>query len=176
VRLGISFDGIEEVNDYIRYPSKFSIMEKNLDRLDQAVGNFQVWLACTVSSYNIHHLVGIMRWVHSKNFKRIGKSGGKEFFVPHPVHMPEFLNIQAIPDPYKEKNKKHLAAELSEFLKDPSLSDAERGRAQHIIDQYIRFMESRSLSHQWLQFMTYTRDLDKIRGQDYRSLKTIHGF
>lgn len=174
VRIGVSFDGAKEVNDYIRFPSKFAVLERNLDKIDKASGRFQVWLACTVSAYNIHHLVDLMRWVHSKKFARIGKTSGKEFFVPHPVHMPEHLNVQAFPAEIKKATRVHLEQELAAFLTEPDLTESERVRAGNIVQQYLRFMEARSIDHHWPQFLEYTKKLDVIRSQDFKTLKAIY--
>ena len=173
VRLGVSFDGVGAINDYIRHPSRFHLVEKNLERIDRAEGNYQVWLACTVSVYNLHHLVALMEWVHSKNFKRIGKTRGKEFFVPHPVHRPHYLNIQALPRALKEKYSEFLTKEIAVFLTKESLTENERVSAQGILRRYLEFMKTEDLSAFWPEFGNYTRKLDRIRDQSYRVLEAL---
>lgn len=170
VRLGVSLDGVFGVNDYIRSPSRFENVARNLEKIDRAEGRFQIWLACTVSIYNLHHLVDFMRWVHDKRFERIGTTPGKEFFVPHPVHQPEHLNIQALPDEIKRSYENHLRTDLDRFLAEDGLSKSEKARAQEIVDRYIGFMNARSLSGQWSFFLEETRKIDRLRGQDANSL------
>lgn len=170
VRIGVSFDGIKEVNDYIRHPSRFQIVERNLERLDQAPGDFQVWLACTISIYNLHHLTDLMTWVHSKNFRRIGKGTRKAFFVPHPVHQPEHLNIQSLPPDMKKTYEVLLSEQLRDFVRTPGLSEVEIARAREITDTYLKFMNARDLSWNWPEFLSYTKALDEIRRQDHKVL------
>ena len=42
VKLGVSLDGVGPINDYIRHPSKWSVMERNLLKIDKAPGNIDV--------------------------------------------------------------------------------------------------------------------------------------
>lgn len=176
VRVGVSTDGQGPFNDYIRYPSRFGVLEKNLRRLDEAPGNIQAWLACTVSVYNLHHLVDFMAWIKAQSFRRISRTTGKEFFVPHPVHSPGHLNIQALPKEDKVRYAKHLREQLSLFLNDSSLSAPETQRAQDIVAKYLRFMEERDLSQEWPRFLDYTRRLDQIRGQSFADLQPLIQF
>jgi sulfatase maturation enzyme AslB (radical SAM superfamily) len=173
VRLGVSMDGVFAVNDYIRYPSRFSVLEKNLTKIDIAEGNFQVWLACSVSIYNLHHLVDYMKWVHSKKFSRIGGPPGKEFFRPHPVHQPQSMNIQCLPEPEKDRYEKHLQESLSRFLQEEDLNDSERNRAQSIIAQYLKFLRAKSLHEHWPSFIETTKKLDAIRKQNFSDINPI---
>lgn len=173
VRIGVSIDGYGAVNDYIRYPSKFSVLENNLNKIDVAPGNLQVWLALTVSIYNLHHLVDMMKWVKSKNFTRIGKTKGKDFFVPHPVHQPEYLNIQALSPQDKALYKDHLLKALEVFLNEASLSSEEAHRAQDIINKYLHLLDARNLEDRWAEFTKYTQNLDAIRGQSFKSLNAL---
>lgn len=176
VRVGVSFDGIGPFNDYIRHPSRFSVLEKNLERLDQAPGQIQAWLACTISVYNLHHLVDIMRWVHAKNFKRIGRSKGKEFFVPHPVHKPDHLNIQILDPNTKAIYAAHLRADLDRFFKEAVLTESARQKARETIEKYIHFMTAKDSHEYWERFKDYTERLDKIRNQSVFALKPLFQF
>lgn len=176
VRVGVSFDGVGPVNDYIRYPSQFSIMEKNLEKIDRASGNIKAWLACTISIYNFHHLVDIMKWVESKKFRRIGKSEGKRFFVPHPVHKPEHLSIQSLPLDLKQTYAKHLRQTLQKYLGEGSLDELAQKKATSIVEKYIHFMESKDHSEQWSHFQDYTLRLDQIRQQNVFSLEPLFKF
>lgn len=176
VRVGISFDGLGAVNDYIRYPSHFAALEKNLDRLDEAEGNIQAWLACTVSIYNLHHLVDIMRWIFQRGFQRIGTGAGKEFFVPHPVHKPEHLNVQALNLETKRIYEEYLKAELGRFLSECDLDSTRTERAREIIGKYIDFMNANDLSKHWPAFLNYTTRLDEIRNQDFRLLRPLFNY
>jgi sulfatase maturation enzyme AslB (radical SAM superfamily) len=97
VQVGASIDGVGKFNDYIRNPSIWSEVEANLDRLDNAEGNFRILLSATIMIYNVLHFPDMMIWKTRKNFKRVNTSKKKALWTPHPLHRPFHLNIQAMP-------------------------------------------------------------------------------
>jgi len=56
IGIGASIDAIGDLNRYIRYPSDFNTIWKNLQKLSAAEGNFRIWYATTISIYNVLHL------------------------------------------------------------------------------------------------------------------------
>jgi MoaA/NifB/PqqE/SkfB family radical SAM enzyme len=61
VHLSLSIDGVDHVNDYIRYPIKFSKVKTSLSRLielsnESAGKKISFGLSCTVSMFNINHV------------------------------------------------------------------------------------------------------------------------
>ena len=52
IEIGASVDGIGKVVEYIRHPVKWEIIERNMWALDNAEGNFKLWLAPTIGILN----------------------------------------------------------------------------------------------------------------------------
>jgi sulfatase maturation enzyme AslB (radical SAM superfamily) len=92
VKLCCSVDGYGEVNEAIRYPTKWSVVEKNLDFLDTAPPNSAIFTSTTISILNIEHFVTWMQWLESKKFKKINTDTFSGV-VSHPVMNPKYLNL-----------------------------------------------------------------------------------
>lgn len=157
IRIGPSIDGLGKVNEYIRYPSKWSVVEKNLRRLDEADGNFEIWITPTIQIYNILQLPEMMQWKLNQNFKRVNqRSRATPFLNPHPLYTPHFLNIQALPQYAKEIIKEKLIS--SKFTKF-------NNRGQILLKSYVDFMYEKDLSHELKTFWKYSNKLDELRNQ-----------
>ena len=93
VKLCCSIDGYGEVNDAIRYPSKWGVIENNLSFLDNMPSNTAIFTSTTVSILNIEHFVAWMTWLKSKKFKKINTDTFAGV-VSHPVMNPKYLNLR----------------------------------------------------------------------------------
>ena len=157
IKIGASIDGIGKVNDYIRYPSKWERIEKNLTKLDEAEGNFILWLAVTVQAYNILHLPEIFKWKISKNFKRVNVTDWRPIASLHPLHGPHFLNIKVLPLEAKMAVKEHF--------KKFKFDGRYKSEAAKLLTQYTNFMFQEDYSNLIPKFWSYTNKLDEIRNQ-----------
>lgn len=71
VTLMASIDGVQEVNDVIRHPSKWNVIYDNLLFLDQTPDNYIIKMNSTVSIMNLEHLLIFQQWFKDQNFKKI---------------------------------------------------------------------------------------------------------
>ena len=64
----VSLDGVGEVNDWIRWPSKFSIIENNINTLEQWWADTAINLQfhTVIGIYNINHLQSLVDFVLNK--------------------------------------------------------------------------------------------------------------
>lgn len=108
ILIGASIDGYGEVNDLIRFPSKWHKIEENLKKFETAEGNFDVHITTTVQVLNIWHLPYFIEYLLESNFKNIGPWDGMPLLSPHPAHRPPFLNINILPDEFKQEIIKHF--------------------------------------------------------------------
>jgi len=179
VEIGISVDGVGPVNDYIRFPSKWDQVNKNIKRLDEAKGNFKLWLAPTIQIYNMLHFPEMMTWVIEQNYNRINRSMiGKEILTPHPLSNPNPLSIKVFP----EKSKKLILQRFEEEklkLKEKIIdmdfyNDIEKerrlARFGSLLDSYAAFMMSKNMEHLKEKFWAYTNGLDEIHGTSFREV------
>jgi MoaA/NifB/PqqE/SkfB family radical SAM enzyme len=64
----VSLDGVGEVNNWIRWPSKFSIIENNINTLEQwwADTNINLQFHTVIGIYNINHLQNLVDFILKK--------------------------------------------------------------------------------------------------------------
>jgi hypothetical protein len=108
VRFHYSIDSIEEMNDYIRYPSKWKRQKEVFHILDKETSNnVEITVACAVQALNIYYIPDLIKWKLEQNFNKInmwpfGAGGVNYHFVYHPPH----LNVKILPNEFKEKCRK----------------------------------------------------------------------
>jgi hypothetical protein len=92
VRFHYSVDSINEMNDYIRYPSKWSRTAEVFHILDtQTPSNTEVTVACAVQALNIYYIPDFIKWKLEQGFKKINMwpfgAGGVNyhFFAGRPL-------------------------------------------------------------------------------------------
>jgi organic radical activating enzyme len=169
VRIGMSIDGVGKMNEYIRYPSKWSQVEKNIQLLDQSNSNFILWWAATIQAYNFIHLPDMLIWKISQNYSRVNKN--KSIITAHPLHVPEFLSIKI----FSQQSKIEISKYFNERkIKDREvifnldfLDEAQKNKTYSqyckILDQYVNLMNSQDLSHLKQKFWDFTNRLDESR-------------
>ena len=122
VKVGFSVDAVGDRNWYIRYPSEWSTIEKNLHRLDNTPDNIHVSIATAIQILNIKHLTDFARWKVTQNFKKInfgnvtgGIQAGGGIFNMHLLYIPTFLSIRCLPKSDKAEVRRSFA-ELANWL------------------------------------------------------------
>lgn len=116
VSLAVSIDGYKELNEYIRYPIKWSKVETNLRRFFELSFeyNFDCNLSCTVSALNIHGVVDLMRFW----FNLVKEFGERNNFYKNTgvwmnrVSFPPYLKFELLPLAYR----KGLIPQCEEFI------------------------------------------------------------
>lgn len=177
INLGVSLDGINEFNDYIRFPSKFKKLHNNLLKLEEAEGNYGVWIAATIQIYNVDHVPEFMKWILEQNFQNIQTEKDKPFMTAHPLHNPKFLNIKALPKEAKDyvaETYKAFYPWLDKWIDQNKIEEKRasilRNGAQKLLEGYKDFMYSEDLSHQLQEFWIYSNRLDEVRGHDWKEI------
>jgi organic radical activating enzyme len=101
VTLQLSVDDLGNRNEYIRFPSKWDTIYKNLKRISKEKDIFTLELMQTVSLFNVCNI---------NNFKKFSNDMG--IYVAHNyVNYPEFLHVSLLPDEMKTEvlnNSNHL--------------------------------------------------------------------
>ncbi|MCF8059288.1 MAG: twitch domain-containing radical SAM protein [Bacteriovoracaceae bacterium] len=175
VKIGLSLDGTGALNDYIRFPSKWSTIEENINKLENYQGNLELWFAYTVQVLNVFYLDDILKWKISNEFKNFGSWHKQPFISAHPLHNPKHFNIKILPPPVKEQVAEKLRGLypwLETYFEENKYSQKRqemfRISAKSIIEGYINFMNEEDLSDIFPKFWKVTTDLDKIRGQSFK--------
>ena len=170
IGIGASIDAIGDLNHYIRYPSKFSIIWRNLEKLSAAEGNFKMWMATTISVYNVLVLPEILEFILKNKLPRVNDDDNKPIMTPHPLHGPHFLNIRMLP-----KNVKNIVAKkfndwkpklsdtIDEYITNERRKKSSKKQMNDILDTYINFMFAKDMSSSLPKFWEHTDKLDNMR-------------
>ncbi|MCB0366116.1 MAG: twitch domain-containing radical SAM protein [Bdellovibrionaceae bacterium] len=170
VRFHFSIDSIGEMNDYIRYPSKWSDIEAQLRRLDATPDNIEVTVACAIQVLNIYYLPDFIKWKLAQGYRKINPWPlGAGLVNVHLVYHPAHLNIKVLPPEFKEK----VARKYEEFygwLEERFVGDKDFFESQYGISRLkglVRFMMAEDWSRRMPQLREYIRLMDSIRGTDF---------
>jgi organic radical activating enzyme len=164
IKLNLSIDGFDVVNNYIRFPSKWKIIDRNLKFLDSMNSdNYTMTIHTTVQATNIGNLIPLFDYM--QDFKKI-----KNFPYLNILDGPKYLNIKILPEEYKKQIEKDLL-DWCNTSKDFDQLKIER------IQLVIRYMNEADWSYLLPEFFNKQQQLDKIRKQDlfevFPEFKTI---
>lgn len=183
--IGASIDGVGNVNNLIRYPSKWWKIEENLKKFSTSEGNFSVHISATIQILNIWHLPEFIEYTLEKNLARIGPWGKTPIMSPHPVHRPPYLNVNILPEEFKEQIKAHFEFYKKKFLNTDyqvklgnSNGASWQQKVSHacqILDTYSQYMYKISYSEpdliKWRSNCVYYLDkLDELRETNWKQV------
>lgn len=167
VRLIVSLDGMGEVNDYIRFPSKFREIEKNLSRIREKQKEWNLTYVCfniTVQIHNIFHVPALINYL-AENYPT---------FFPFPVlgalNVPECLSVKVLPPSVKAEARR----KIEEFIQSGrSVWDEwERRAPDRGAEKFLRevrglidFMDSEDRTDLLPEFHRFSAVIEGIRGQ-----------
>jgi hypothetical protein len=182
VRFHYSVDSIHEMNDYIRYPSKWSRTEEVFHILDtQTSDNVEITVACAVNALNIYYIPDFLKWKLTQNFKKVNMwpfgAGGINY---HFVYWPAFLNVKILPNWFKDECERKYEEfipwwEANWELGIPSwykgkVTKEDWKTASYGIDRLrgmISFMKSEDWSVRLPETKDYLEKVDRYRGTSF---------
>lgn len=159
VHVSVSIDGYKQVNEYIRYPFKWSKTESNLrkfldmvadtqENYDYGKTQFTIGLSCTVSLFNAYYVSDLFKFWYELlaeygeiiNGNSVAKSCG--CFVNRVSH-PEYALVSMLSDDFRNKSVIKLKALLSQITDD--IKENPGKEVNH------GFIESIKLTIAWLE-------------------------
>jgi sulfatase maturation enzyme AslB (radical SAM superfamily) len=161
INFGVSIDGIGKVNDYIRYPSKWDLIEKNFRKIDNMGDNVSLWISCTVMVYNILYFSRLLEWALEQNFNKMKYM---DSIASHPLHTPSHLNIKIFPENSKMYIKDLLIESINKINKS-SYNTKIKKKHETILNSYIRYMFQEDLSCMIPDFWAFNNKIDEARNQ-----------
>lgn len=173
-RVGVSasFDGVGSVNDYIRFPSRWETVEKNLRQICDMGNPVEVWIQPCVQALNILSLGKIYEWRMDFHIENTLKAPGKEILNPLILQDPKYLSVQVFPSELKLRIQDLLRAEGDRLTK-RAASDAQSIRVAVAYHEFaaslIEFMNKEDHSQDFDRFVDYNCKLDELRGQSLAS-------
>lgn len=149
VRMMLSVDAINELSEYIRYPSKFAQVEHNIKKIITCA-NVNSVIHCTVQNLNIMHIGQIIKWAQRIN----------TYLMLDLLVQPDYLEITNLPPALRQQAIEHLNSVLSQDL------------APHIqseITAYKTALETAVFDQlRWQQFVDTVSRRDAVRGNSHR--------
>ncbi len=157
VEIGCSIDGINEYANYIRYPSNWQVIEKNLDKIGYLNSPIiKGILAPTVSIFNVKHIIELIEWLETKRYTNI-----LGMLSLNMLHGPHYLSIQVLP-----KNVKNEIVELYEKFFERTLKKYGQTTFDHYTKHYssiCNHMMSVDYSEHLSELAHFVYKMDSIR-------------
>lgn len=172
VKYACSIDATYDRNNYIRYPTVWNDIERNLEKLDKSPDNIQCSVACTVQALNIKHIPEFAKWKLSKNFKKINNFIVDEHIIGgglinlHLLYIPSFLSARILPAEDK-KEVRRIFEEFKIWLWENYTQDDNfwvhnpQGWARW--ESILKFIEANDQSDMLPAFNEYIKNISKLR-------------
>ena len=157
VIINLSVDGVGKVNDYLRAPSKWNIVDASCDKWLET--NFDVrWTPC-VSVYNANNLVEMFEWWFSKPHDTL-KVDNKMNITLNTVDYPSYMAPSLV------KDKEKTVEVLREYSKTKNFTGEIERHFNHLINKTVNSIMKEVKEEDLEEFLNFSADLDKLRKQN----------
>lgn len=152
VELAISLDGIGKLQEYIRPPSKWDAVCRNIFAFHQ--DGIPVSVRPTVQAYNAFGILELVRWC---------ETNGLPFFLDNVLTAPRFLSFDMLPEPVVGE----ALQDWTQYL-NVECTDTNRWHVETVIAALGRPRpEANAISSLQKQFLQFTHDMDRSAGQPF---------
>ena len=163
-----SVEAYGELNDYIRYPSKWQKQEENiyfLDKLSSQSKNLEVYIHTTLQAYNVSRIPELLLWLRKADFKSLTRF---PFFIW--VKIPEWASPSVLP----QKTRAETAGVILESLREhedfflnynKKHQSWSRERIQSLREYCAMMKNDESQAWRLSQFIEQTKKYDQARKQ-----------
>lgn len=180
VKFAISMDACYERDEYIRYPTDWGTVERNLHMLDNTPDNITTSLATAIQMLNVKHLPDFMKWKVESGFKKLnfakvpgGIQMGGGLVNMHLLYIPTFLSIQCLPQEDKREVRERYA-EFKDWLWSNYRQDDDFWKHNPYgwkrWEAVMNHMDAEDKSNELAGFREYITELDEIRGISARKV------
>jgi hypothetical protein len=152
-----SIDGHGVVYEYVRYPAKWDVVERNIRvvrALSREHANLGFKLTTVAQAYNCLNLVRLFRFADEVQIE----------CNPHVIEEPAHLRPNVLPAALRSRAAENLLA----YAESPGGGESEtinRGHALRIARFLQGIADDSRRPQLWRQFLDFSRDLDQSRGQ-----------
>jgi molybdenum cofactor biosynthesis enzyme MoaA len=153
VLLAISVDGVEQLDEWIRYPTNWHRKTNNIHRLMQSFPD--AYITTVLFNLNIHGLPDLIDWCRSNNYRH----------TINRLNWPEPFSLQHLPDNEKQ-NLSNILAKYAENLPEDQSDDRLLADRQYrkFISAIIEFMMTNPRDpSQWQQCQEIVKSYNEIR-------------
>jgi pyruvate-formate lyase-activating enzyme len=167
--LGPSIDGHGDVYEYVRYPAKWPIVDRNLRtaaRLRREHANLTVTLTTVVQIYNVFNLLDLLRYADELRIE----------CKPHVLEGPPHLRPHVLPRELRQAAAGRLEA-YARTAAEPGPAAVNRDHAGRIARHLEGIEDDTNLAKLQRTFAAFTRELDASRKQSLeRSVPELAAF
>ena len=168
----ISIDHIYDKNEYIRYPTKWESIEKNIIRLyDKFPQTWKIKHYTVFQTYNYDAIPDVLDWVHNHRSWYDSKEKNRLYiWSPIMLDSPSYLDVRIIQPEVRQRTIEKLKAY------EPS-HQVPNVWWQHGVEQAIKRLEDNSLSEEYCtdqrqRFREFNDTMDRQRNTQWYS--TFH--
>lgn len=149
IKINASIDGFDQLNRYIRYPTNWKSVDKNLSAFHEMEkqGKMRVQVHTTVQIYNILDLNELFEYTTQFGY----------FPYLNILNHPDYLNIRVLPQNLKEE----AAKRLQPWIK------------QDKVQGLINYMMAEDWTKHTGKFIEYTIEVDKSRDQSLEKVAPL---
>ena len=158
--MNVSIDGFDKVNSYIRYPSKWENLKKNLKSIDKNPKAYNISLPkihTVVQMYNVMNLTDLFEFL--KKFKFIVPYPSFDFLVDH-----DHMKVHVLPKELKKIASDRLLNYADKVAKE-SFGCAGARNFTSSLTGIVDYIQMEDTSHLIPEFKRITRILDLRRNQ-----------
>jgi Radical SAM superfamily/Iron-sulfur cluster-binding domain len=152
VELGISVDGLGALQEYIRFPSQWDALERNVSSFQQ--DKVPISIRPTAQAYNVFGLLDLARWCDTNRVP---------FVLDNILLAPEFLSLDMLPEGVVLK----ALQDWEKYLE----SQCHEDNRWHVRKVVWALSRPRAAPDKLAvlqdQFIRFTNDLDESRGQSF---------
>jgi len=152
VELGISVDGLGALQEYIRFPSKWEALKRNIFSFQK--DKIPISIRPTPQAYNAFGLLDLARWCDTN---------GIRFVLDNILLAPEFLSLDMLPHVVILK----VLQDWEQYLQ----TECHEDNRWHVCKVVSALRRPRAASDKLAvlqnQFVRFTNDLDESRGQSF---------
>jgi sulfatase maturation enzyme AslB (radical SAM superfamily) len=151
----LSIDGVDAVYNYIRFPGKWKNVSRNIKVLQEKYPKFYLIVFPCIQAYNILYLTELLDWCLENHLRCA---------LNNILFLPSYLGIPVLP----MEVRKLAAQKLRTWVQNNNIAEYfARAEVERIID-YLDDKSKQSSTDDVYNFIRYTKDLDRSRGQDIR--------
>lgn len=166
VYLIVSVDAVGSLNEFIRYPIKWTPFVENLKALNSYLtknpnSKLEVSFNTTVQIYNILYLAELLDFLWNSSLERLPRVPSFGILMN-----PDFYSASIAPESIKKTSLQKLRA----FYKKIDISDPDKGNAlkiKSLIDRIEKLLSQDCPREKRQEFLIANESFDKIRKQSY---------
>jgi len=174
----ISIDHVKEKNNYIRYPTQWGHIEKNLKNIyEQFPTSWKIKHYTVFQNYNWDAVPEILNWIHDHR-SLLSEEEHERLYIWSPIILenPGYLDVRTVPDDVREESAlilenyqpnnpvknvwwEHGAEQVVKILRDTSMTDDKRNM---LLQRFREFSDTMDRNRGTVWYETFLNIAQKV--------------